>query len=291
MDMASYDIAIIGAGPAGLSAALTAQARNKQVLLVSNQASVSPLAKAQRIDNYPGLPGTSGLELLETMTKQAETAGALLQLGRVISVLPLEPGFMLSIGSEVVAARSVILAIGTGSESALPGEEQYLGKGVSYCATCDGMLFRGKRVVVYGLNDEAVGEANFLAEIGCDVVFISPKPTHGLSKTVAAYIGKITSIDGDGSAVTGVTTKIESLPSTECQAVFLLRPAIAPAALINSLELEDAGTSIRVDRNMATSIKGVFAAGDCVGKPHQIAKAVGEGLIAALSAVDFLSSS
>ncbi|MDR0458906.1 MAG: NAD(P)/FAD-dependent oxidoreductase [Coriobacteriales bacterium] len=326
-----YELIIVGAGPAGLSAALTARARGRQVLMVSNQASLSALARAKQIDNYPGLPEVSGKALLDIMTEQALQAGAELINERVISILPMEEQISLTTGADVFQSRAVILAIGSWTAKPLEGEQTFLGRGVSYCATCDGMFFRGQRVVVIGMSDEAVSEANFLSDIGCDVIFVAPKAPEGLVDLVELHIGQPVAIQGDALGVTaaiyrasagvsssesattsassaGATTTVTGSPSAaispspttstpaspatltkiDCQGVFILRPAIAPDSLIQGLRLEDG--CIYVDSSMATSIRGVFAAGDCVGKPLQIAKAVGEGQLAAFSADKYLAA-
>jgi thioredoxin reductase (NADPH) len=284
-----YDITIVGAGPAGLSAAITARARNKEVLVVSNKPQESPLAKSQLVENYPGLPQVSGLKLLEEMLAQAHDLGTAFRYERVISVLPMGEYFSVTSGSDVLETRSVILATGIQLTKPYSGEVEFLGRGVSYCATCDGMLYRRSTVCVVGLNAESVEEANFLAELGAKVVFIAKKPTTGLAETILAEQGTVTEIKGDAMGVTEltfknkVTEKIESIP---CNGVFILRSSIAPSALIPSLELLDG--SIAVDKQMHTNIPGVFAAGDCTGKPLQIAKAVGEGQQACFSAVEYL---
>ena len=303
--MDKYDIAIVGAGPAGLSAALTARARNLKVLLVSNRFGESALARASRIENYPGLPAVSGRHLLSTMTAQVLATDCDLVSERVITITALGAQtsryFSLTTAGDVFDARSVILALGTQQLMSLPGEREFLGRGVSYCATCDGMLYRGQRIVVYGLFDEAISEANFLADIGCDVVWLAPQPVEGLAASIETHIGllhEIVARDGaigcvryrvtPGSASMITTPDIADLQEIACQGVFILRPTIAPDALIRGIELIDG--QISVDKNMATSIAGVFAAGDCVGRPYQIAKAVGEGQQAALSAQSWLDS-
>ena len=129
-----YDIIVIGSGPAGLSAALTARARNKTVLVVGNRWQDSPLARAERVDNYLGLPSQSGADLLETFHAHAKEAGVALLEGRALSALPWN-GFQVSVGSQVLSAGALILAPGVVRQKKFPGEAEYLGRGVSYCAT------------------------------------------------------------------------------------------------------------------------------------------------------------
>ncbi|MDR1185620.1 MAG: NAD(P)/FAD-dependent oxidoreductase [Coriobacteriales bacterium] len=287
-----FDIIIIGAGPAGLSAAITARARDKKVLVISNMPQESPLAKAKLIDNYPGLPQVSGLHLLKTMVSHAHGLGAEFIYDRVISVLPLKDGFVVATGSANFDARSIILATGMQLAKPFVGEAEFLGKGVSYCATCDGMLYRTQTVCVVGLNAEAETEANFLASIGAQVIFLAKKAPQGLDKAIMVEEGTVKEITGDERGVTALVFKAKQtgkIESISCGGVFILRPSIAPDALTAGLALSDG--HVATDAAMSTNIPGVFAAGDCVGKPLQVAKAVGEGQCACFSAVQYLDTS
>jgi thioredoxin reductase (NADPH) len=192
----------------------------------------------------------------------------------------------------------VILALGAaGTTDTIAGEQEYLGKGVSYCATCDGMLYRQATVVVAGLSPDAPEEANFLHEIGAVVHYVAPRLspalTNSLSKGIAVHEGRLTAIVGDEQGVrqVSIAESLDSGPARDRQiranGVFVLRPQIAPAALLPTLELSDG--YISTDRAMRSSVAGVFAAGDCTGKPLQVAKAVGEGQVACLSAVEYLN--
>ena len=276
------DIIIIGGGPAGLSAAINARARGKSVLVVGNPISENPLYKAPVMDNYPGLPNISGADYLHKLENHTKESGALFRSGHVLTIAPMGNRFFVSIGSDFEEARSVILAIGAQRSAKFPGEEEFLGRGVSWCATCDGMLYRGKDVVVIGLSHDAPAEANFLQEIGCRVTYAARKAPEGLNPEIPIVLGKKLSVVGD-AAVTAVRVDEATVP---CQGVFILRSAMAPKDLLPSLTLEDG--YIPVDRSMATNIPGVFACGDCTGLPLQAAKAVGEGLIAGQSAAEYL---
>jgi thioredoxin reductase (NADPH) len=283
------DIAIIGAGPAGLSAAITARARDKKVLVVSNKPQNSPLAKSKLIENYPGLPQVSGLRLLEQMVSQARELGVEFLYERALSVLPMGERFTIATANTNIDTRSVILAVGAQIAKPFAGEAEFLGRGVSYCATCDGMFYRAATVCVVGLSVEAVEEANFLARIGAKVIFLAKKTPHGLDGGIMVEKGAVVEIKGDMMGVTGLSFKSSDTDKVEtvaCGGVFILRPSIAPDALIGGLGLADG--HIMVDATMATNVTGVFAAGDCIGKPLQIAKAVGEGQRACFSATEYL---
>ena len=276
------DVAVIGGGPAGLSAAINARARGKGVLVVGNPIEENPLYKAPVIDNYPGLPGISGAQLLHTLEAHARESGAQFRSGRVLSATPMGDRFFLSIGSEVEEARSLVVAISAQRGAKLPGEEALLGRGVSWCATCDGMLYRNKAVAVVGLSHDAPAEANFLQEIGCQVTDVARKAPQGLRPDIPVVLGRRLSVEGE-QAVTAVRADETAVP---CQGVFILREAMAPGDLLPGLALE--GGYISVDRSMATNLPGVFACGDCTGLPLQAAKAVGEGLVAGQSAADYV---
>ena len=259
-----YDLAIVGGGPAGLAAAIHGRARDKSVLVVSNEPLASPLCKAERVDNYPGMPRTSGRAIVETMLEQARDLGVEVRLGRVLNILSMGDTSYLGIGSDMEQARAVILATGVVRTAKLPGEAELLGRGVSYCATCDGMLYRGKPIVVAGNAPNFREEVEFLQGIGCQVTEVG---LGGLK-----ILGE--------NQVEAVESKGERIP---CAGVFLLRTAVAPTDLLPGLALEDG--HISVDRYMRTNVKGIYAAGDCTGAPLQIAKAVGEGQMAAHTAV------
>ena len=279
-----YDIAIIGGGPAGLSAAITARARNKSVAIFTNEPANSPLWKAERVDNYPGVPGVSGARLIELMTEQAQAAGAEYHKARVANVMDTGESYFLNTGAEFFEAKAIIVATGVVSSASFPGEKELLGAGVSYCATCDGMLYRNKKAVVVGRSKDAPHEANALYDMGVQVSYtgLSPQRPEGLREEIDYLPARKIQITG-GGRVEAISLDGESRPT---DGVFILRETIAPTALLPQLELS--GGFVAVDRNMKTNLERVYAAGDCTGKPLQIAKAVGEGLVAALSAVEAL---
>jgi thioredoxin reductase (NADPH) len=292
-----YDIAIIGGGPAGLSAAITARLRDKQVIVISNDFHVSRLARAEFVDNYPGMPHISGVALLEAMHRQAVDLGVAFLEDRVISVLPFGERFSITTASDLAEAKTLVLAVGLDAGKAYPGEMDYLGRGVSYCATCDGMLYRDKTVVVVGLSDDAPHEATFLDSIGCHVTYLAASPMTFPDGSIVVRSGRVSSITGDALGVTGLVYRplegdadfgVSEESTLVAEGVFILRPSIAPSALVSGIALD--GRLLKVDDRLSTNIPGVFAAGDCATRPAQVAKAVGEGQVAALSAVAYLDA-
>ena len=263
-----YDLLVVGAGPAGLTAAIHARARDKSVLVISNEPTASPLCKAPAMANYPGLPGVTGKELVERLLAQARDLGAEFREGRALAVMPMGKSVMVSVGSDVEEGAAVVLALGVSRAAPLKGETELLGRGVSYCATCDGMFYRGKSVVCAGDAPNFEEEVEFLRSIGCRVAV---KRLAGLS------------ILGEDRVVAVRDAKGEE---TACDGVFLLRASIAPAQLAPGLALENG--YIKVDGRMATNLPGVYAAGDCTGQPLQLAKAAGQGQAAAHFALEGL---
>ena len=266
MNETSFDILVLGGGPGGISAALTAHARGRSALVISNPGGTTALSKAHRIDNYPGLTGLSGAEMLAKMAEGLAALSIPTVTGRVTGVMPMGKSVMVSVGQDVYTGKALILATGSAQPKAWPGEAELLGRGVSYCATCDGMFYRGKNVAVIGTSADAEEEADFLRKIGCLVEFFDK----GRAKKYE--------VRGD-ARVEALVADGEEFP---VEGVFILRDTVASATLLPGLAMD--GGHIAVDREMRTSQAGVFACGDCTGRPYQIAKAVGEGNIAALSA-------
>ena len=189
---------------------------------------------------------------------------------------------MLLADNEVYEADKLLLAIGTVSAKSMPGEERLLGKGVSYCATCDGFLYKGKTIAIVCASKRYEHEIKYLAELA-DKVYLTAlyKDCEIDLANVERLSSPIIEVSGE-SRVKSVLLKDGT--SIDVDGVFILRNAVAPTTLLKSIEME--GNHIAVNRNMETNILGCFAAGDCTGRPYQIAKAVGEGNIAAHSIVE-----
>ena len=263
-----FDVLIIGGGAAATSAAMTLKNRNRSTAVVTNRQETGSLYKAEKISNYPGLPPISGAEMTELLRQQLIDTGAVIIEGRALSVLPMDDSFGVAVGSDYYMARSIILTVGITREKLYPGEAEFLGAGVSYCATCDGMLYRGKTVAVLGSGEEAKNDADFLEGIGCRVLRFEK---NGRYEIIGAQKAEKLLFAGEEYPVDGV---------------FIIKDTVSVTHLVPGLSYENGG--IVVDRRMATGVPGVFAAGDCTGKPLQLAKAVGEGNVAALSACDWL---
>ena len=278
-----YDVIVIGGGPAGLTAALYLARAGCRTLVLEKRGYGGQIAITNEVVNYPGVPKTSGMELTDTMRRQAEDFGAefLIAEARELSLFDAEKTVKTSVGD--FRCIGVLLATGAQPKMAgFRGEEGFRGRGVSYCATCDGMLYRGRAVAVWGLSPEAPQEANFLHGIGCSVTYIAGRRPDTLEAGVAFRAGRVEAVEG-GAAVEAVRVGGAALP---VQGVFILRAATPPDALVPGLALENG--FVKTDAAMRTNIPGLFAAGDMTGKPLQVANAVGDGLVAALAAVDYL---
>ena len=281
-----YDIGIIGSGPAALSAAVNARQRNKSVCVFGRSLDSSLLFAAEKVDNYLGMPDLSGEEMLNQFYAHAVKRGVEFKESRISQIMSMGDYFVINADNEFFEAKTLILAIGLNKSKGIAGEMEYLGKGVSYCATCDGMLYRNKKVVVVGENEEGEAEANFLADVCVKVVYLPLyQPVLNLKETVEILNGKPKAVIGEGSRVTGIEVEGETV---ECDGIFFAKNSTPPESLLFGLHTD--GKNIMVDRSMATNLPGVFAAGDCTGAPFQIAKAVGEGLVAALSAAAYIDA-
>lgn len=279
------DIAIIGKGPAGWSCAMTARMRGLSATVIAPLNDTGLLRTAERVDNYPGLPQISGTEMLNVFRKQALELGAEEKNGLVRQIMALDGHFMLLVENDVMEAKTVVLAMGAARPVLLPGEEEQIGAGVSYCATCDGMFYRGKRIAVLSSSMQGVEETKFLASLAGEIEYFSLKRhnTDELPENVKRMDEKPKSIGRDDAGIT-LTTDVQ----THCyDGIFVFRAAMPLNMLMAELETE--GSYIPVDRQMRTNVPGVFAAGDCTGKPLQVPKAVGEGNIAAIAAAEYIA--
>ena len=281
--MERYDIAIIGTGPAGLEAAITGTIRNKKVLLVGSKDLSMKLTKAHEIQNYLGFPAVKGEDLAKAFQKHLDQLGIGITEERISAVYAMGDYYAMQAGEQMLEATTVILATGVVQGKPLPGETENLGHGVSYCATCDAALVRGKRVAVVGYSAREEAEAAFLSEICPEVLYFPMyRDANQLPEKVTVIPETVTEVRKQAGKMTIYTSE----NSYTAEAVFVLREAVAPGQLVPGLETE--GAHVRVNRRMETNLPGCYACGDLTGTPYQYIKAAGEGNIAALSAVGYL---
>lgn len=279
-----YDIAIIGGGPAGISAAINAKVLNKNFVWFASGGGSDKVVRAELVKNYPGLPDITGAELAKTFKTHVENMQITPNAQVVTAVYETGETFTLLAGNNDFAAKSVILCTGVYSQKLIAGEEKFLGRGVSYCATCDGMMFKGKKIAVYCTDKSFAHEVEFLSSVAEKVYFMPMYRNPEIKgDNIEIIIKQPVEIAGN-MRVESVAFKDGKI---DVDGIFILRNSVAPSALLHGLEVEDG--HITVNRRCETNIKGVFAAGDCTGRPYQYIKAAGEGNIAVHSAVEYLS--
>lgn len=278
-----FDIAIVGAGPAGLSAAINTVIRNKKTIVFGNKPESSYLYKAEKVDNYLGMPSLSGKEMIEAFYEHALDIGVKIENKKVQEIFAMGDYYTLNADNEFYEASKVIVTIGVPKSKYIEGEKKYVGKGLSYCATCDGLLYKNKTVIVIGETSEAEEDVQFLSEI-CKKVYYAPsyKKVGKLSFNVELLDGKPKEVYGS-DIIEGIKIGDKDI---KVEGAFFIRESTPIGKLISGLEMEN--NYIKVNKHMETNFQGLYAAGDCTGKPLQLSKAVGEGLIAAQRAVQQL---
>lgn len=282
----SYDVVVVGAGPAGISAAINVANRKKSVLLIDGQVPFAKARRAQHIPNYPGFSFASGEQLAEAFVHHLQQMEVPVAREKVSKIFRDEDRLFICTEKSNYHARALILATGVYREGELEGEEELVGQGVSYCVSCDGRLFAGREVAFVSYLPEGEEEASAMAtDFGARVTFVPvyagdyqlPDSVRVLPRQRPQRLSR-----RDGRLHLELAQE-----ELVVDGVFLIKPAVSPRTLMDGLELD--GRHIKVNRRMETGIPGVYAAGDCTSDPYQIAKAVGEGQVAAAQAVRYLS--
>ncbi|MDP4160521.1 MAG: NAD(P)/FAD-dependent oxidoreductase [Bacillota bacterium] len=279
-----YELAIVGCGPAGMAAALNAKIRKRDFILLGSEFCSPKLSKAPHIENWLGFPEIGGEELRQRFLEHLKKREISIMSFRVNNIYP-GPPFTIMGKDKSLEADAVILATGVSANKLFPGESELLGKGVGYCVTCDGPLYKNKNVAIVSYSKEGEDEANFMADI-CAKVYYIPYYSDALRLDHRIEVKK--------SNVKGIvgTQNVERLDLGEEQltvdGVFIIREILPAEQLISGLDMEEG--AIKVNHKLETSISGLFAAGDCTGQPYQLIKAAGEGGTAALQAVKYLDN-
>ena len=279
-----YDIAIIGSGIAGMSAALNAKIRKKDFIFFGSKDMSSKLVKAHKINNYPGFFDRSGSEIKDELQKHMDYMDIKITEDNVLNIYSMGDYFIIMSKQGLYEATSVIIATGVNFGKSLKGEKEFLGRGVGYCATCDAALYKDKIVTIISYSKEE-NEANFLASIASKVYYI---PMYKEYVDVDKSIEIVNDIPVEIKGNDFVNELILKKSKIKTDGIFILRESSDPEQLVPGLEIEN--NHIKVNRLMQTNIRGCFAAGDRVGAPYQYVKAAGEGNIAALSAVSYIDN-
>jgi thioredoxin reductase (NADPH) len=307
-----YDVTIIGSGPAGLTAAIYTSRAFLKTLVIAGPQLGGQLTTTTDVDNFPGFPdGIKGPQLMDAMQKQAKRFGTEVVLSEIKRILPQKNVFTVTAGNDTFQAKSVIIA--TGAQAAtlgIPSEEQFRGKGISYCATCDGFFFRNKNVMVLGGGDTAMEEATFLTTLALHVTVVhrrdqfraSPIMLEKAKKNakISFLTNKIVEAFTGDTVLTGVTLKdvqtgqVSELPIDGVFIAIGHKPNTEFATGL--VDRDDKGYILvlpagdPLDYHTKTKVPGIFAAGDCIDpKYRQAVIAAGMGCMAALDVQRWLS--
>ncbi len=302
METNSFDMVILGSGPAGLSAAQYAARAALKVLVIENGAS-SQAFNINKLENYPGLhPAVSGPDFMDAMKAQAASFGATFRMASITSIDKIGDTFSLKSDSETFKASTVLIATGAEHRKlGIPGENEFEGRGVSYCATCDGPFFRNKRIVVIGGGDAACDEATYLSTLSSDVTIIHRKASFRAQKAVAERILANNGIKKIFNTVVKEikgSAKVESLVLENTQTgevseigadgVFIFVGMIPRSDLVEMLPKDESGYII-TNEKMETPVKGLYCAGDIRSKSfRQVVTATADGAIAADTAGKYI---
>lgn len=280
-----YNAAIIGTGPAGFSAAINLHLHNQNFIWFGSGTMSSKVEKSEKIANYPGAGLITGEELNRRFRNHAEELGLGMKEQMITNIMAAKNRYVLLAENEIYEAKALILATGTASDKGIPGERELLGHGVSYCATCDGFLYKDKDIAVLCMSKRYEHEVKYLAEIAGKVWLFTPYQDCGIHlPNVEHLTSPLCSVLGEDRVKEISLADGSHIP---VDALFCLRDSVAPSVLLPGLEMD--GPHIRTGRGCETNLPGCFAAGDCTGRPYQIAKSVGEGNVAAHSLLEYLA--
>ena len=302
METLNYDYVIIGAGPAGLASAQYAARSGLKTVVLDPAGAGGQVMQIFELENYPGVhPMVNGAEFMDNMRAQAETFGAEIEMVQVSSIDKRGADFIITTKNKTYTSQSLCIATGAFHRNlGVPGEAEFTGRGVSYCATCDGPFFRNKKIVIVGGGDSACSEAIYLSTLSKDVSIIHRRDSFRAQKAVVdkmlaagvkpIYDTVVKSINGEGrvNSVTLENVKTGETSQLDTDAVFIFTGMIPQTELVDMLP-KDGNGYIVTDENMATSMPGLFVAGDVRSKSfRQVVTAAADGAIAAHSAYEFL---
>ena len=279
-----YDAVIIGSGPAGLSAAINLKLHEKDFIWFGSRDYSDKVEKSEKIANYPGLGLIPGAELNARFDAHAKEMGLEPVDKKVTNVMPADGYLMVLAENEVYETKTLLLATGVLTAKSYEGEDELLGRGVSYCATCDGFLYKGKTIAVFCGAPRYEHEVEYLAGIAEKVYLSAGYPNCGVDLQNVEKVAPVRAVQGGMKVAQIMLHDGTEIP---VDGLFILRNAVAPGTLVPGLATD--GPHIVVDRKQRTNVPGVYAAGDCTGRPYQIAKAVGEGNVAAHEMLDYMA--
>lgn len=284
-----YDVIIIGSGPAGISASLYTKRAGLETLIISK--GIGTLNKVEKIENYYGTPNVCGKEIQEIGEKQAKKIGIEIKNEEVMHIDYNEKFIVKTLNYEY-EAKTIIIATGSSRKIAnIKGIKEFEGKGISYCTTCDGFFYKGKDVAVLGSKEYALHEAQNLLPIAKSVTMLTngEQPVEKRTEGIEIEENKIREFRGVNSIE---EIEFEDNTIKKIDGLFIALGTASSSDLARKLGLIlDEKNNIKVNSNMETNIKGVYACGDCTGGILQISKAVYEGMVAGTSTIQFLKNS
>ncbi|MBR2721215.1 MAG: thioredoxin-disulfide reductase [Clostridia bacterium] len=300
-----YDIIIVGAGPAGMTAALYALRAQKKVLLIEGESYGGQIVESQGVENYPGFTEINGYDLAENMMRQLRALQVELLSAHVDGIGPADGGFEVRMGTKTACGRAVILATGLKHRKlGVLGEEQFLGRGVSFCALCDGGFFRGREVAVVGGGNTALQDALYLSELCARVTLIHRREGFRAEEALVEKARKnekitiltdtvVKEIRGEMTVrellLQNVRTKEES--TLAVSGIFEAVGQIPQNGAFASLVALDESGYLTAGEDCKTDVAGIFAAGDCRTKEvRQLTTATADGTVAAISAIAYLDA-
>lgn len=283
--MKRYDVAVIGSGPAGLEAAISLKRKRKDFIIFGSEELSEKLVRAKEINNYLGFHKITGLELKNHFENHIKSLDIEITYERINSVYAMGDYYTIVSGEKTYEAKTIIVAVGSNYGKPLINEEKFHGKGISYCASCDAPLYSESTVAVVGYSKKSEEEAVYIANMGAKVYYISMYKNFEnniLNENIKVVNEKALEVRGNEVIESLVLENSE----LEVEGVFILKEIAEYQSLIPGIELENG--FIKVDKNMKTSLRGCFAAGDCTGRPYRFMVAASEGLIASAEAVNYL---
>jgi len=278
-----FDTAIIGTGPAGISAALTLKALKKEIILFGSAQLSRKIRAAEQIRNYPGLSMVTGTGMQEAFRAQLRDMDIPVTEKTVTGIYHMGTHYSILCNQEVFDAKTVILCTGVESVKPIEGELEFVGRGVSYCATCDGFLYKGRKIAVLCTAKDLEHEIRYLADMAAEVLLIPMYKNPQVEGENIQILRKMPTAIRGGMKADTLMFGEEAVP---VDGIFMLKQAVTPSVLLYGLETVEG--HITVDRACRTNLPGCFAAGDCTGRPYQYVKAAGEGNVAAHSAAEYL---
>ena len=290
-----YDLIIVGAGPAGLTAAIYAARANKKVLIFESNIHGGQIIYAKRIDNYPGLPGIAGYEFANTLYKQVTNLGVTIKYETVIKI---KEDKTVVTKNDKYNAKAIILATGASKKKLkLENEEKFIGKGISYCATCDGNFYKGKNVAVVGTGSSALEDAIYLSDIASNVYVINSGDTFENTNLFNILISKknikfcfnsnVVALDGNNILESiDIKNKDEEINKLDINALFIAIGSSPQNDIFKDvINIDEKGYIISKD-GVHTNVNGIYVAGDARKKElRQLVTAVSDGAVAAMTAI------